>query len=369
MELWLRDEKLVRRGMFRALGMTVVLNRSGVGTWTLDASAEQPAVSRVRDGWGVIAVEDGQVVFSGPIEKRVIEQDSTRTVTWSGKTDMVVLEDRVTYPDPTNAAGSQTKGYYTDSGPAGEVISRLVDRNCGPGALTARRTRGFARPGLIGGNRVSVNTRLKPVVDEVQKLAAAGGLVVDLKQSGNELVLVSRPARDLSRAVRLTAHTGEVSSATMSQSAPTATVVVVGGQGEGASRQLKEQAATSPGWGGRRIEVFQDRRDTDDPAELVKAAGETLEKAAASATASSTVTDTPRRRFGVHYNVGDIVTVSFGDGAQVSETVESATLTWTETTRTVKLTVGAHESEDDRAPAWVSRVKALDARMRRVETQ
>lgn len=368
LDVWIRDPGLQRRGQVKVLGGSAVLRESGVGTWILRMPAENPVVQRIVEGWGVMVRDEFGVRFSGPVTKISVDHGVTDTVEVAGVTDMVVLADRVTYPDPASGPGAQKTAYYKDSGAAGAVITRLVDRNCGPGAIAARRTRGFVVPASTAGKPASVNTRLKPVVEEVQKLATTGGVVVDVVQDGVTLRLVQRPAQNLARAVRLSRDTGAVGNASMTLSAPEATVVVVGGQGEGAARQLVERTAPTPGWGGRRIEVFQDRRDTDDPNELTKAADETLAGAAGAASTTIEVRDTPTLRFGTDYLLGDTVTVDLGGGARLSDGVRVADVTWAETGRTVKLTVGAHSSEDDRTPAWVKKVAALARRLRGLES-
>ena len=368
LDVWIRDAGLQRRGRITVLSGSAVLRESGVGTWILSLPAENPVVQRVVEGWGVMVRDQYGVTFSGPVTKISTTYDNTKTVEIAGVTDMVVLSDRVTYPDPANGPGAQSVAYYKDAGAAGAVISRLVNRNCGPGAIAARRTRGFLVPASTAGTATSINTRLKPVIEEVAKLAKAGGLAVDVLQDGVTLKLVQRPVRDLSRAVRLSRDTGAVGDASVTLSAPEATVVVVGGQGEGATRQLVERAAPTSGWGGRRIEVFQDRRDTDDAKELTKAADETLAGASGSATASLEVRDTPSLRFGTDYQLGDTVTVDLGNGARLSDGVRVAEVAWDPAGRTVKLTVGSHDSDEDRAPAWVKKIAALTRRLRGLES-
>lgn len=367
-EVWIRDPGLQRRGRVEILSGSAVLRESGVGTWVLTMPAENPVVQRIAEGWGVMVRDQFGARFSGPVTKISTAYGITQNVEVAGVTDMVVLADRLTYPDPANGPASQSTAYYKDSGAAGAVISRLVDRNCGAGAIAARRTRGFTAPSSTLGASTTINTRLKPVIEEVSKLATAGGLVVDVVQDGVLLKLTQRRAQDLARAVRLTRETGEVGAASMSLSAPEATVVVVGGQGTGASRQLVERAAPVGGWGGRRIEVFQDRRDTDDANELTKSADETLTGAAGSATASIEVRDTDNLRFGTDYLLGDTVTVDLGGGARLSDGVRVAEIAWTTEGRTVALTVGSHDSEDDRTPKWVKKVAALTRKLRALES-
>ncbi len=76
---------------------------------------------------------------------------------------------------------------------------------------------------------------------------------------------------------------------TMVAEAASANMVAVAGQGQGVDRMIRESSdpASVGQWG--RVETFQDRRDTADPAELDKAAAETL----ASGVRPTTVVFTP----------------------------------------------------------------------------
>jgi hypothetical protein len=258
---------------------------------TVDEDAEwSPPVD---EGWGIIVYDQGHVVFSGPAEKIGTEdQGNAPDTTFSGKTDMVVLQDRVVYPNPALPAGQQNVGYRTGKGLAEDLIAALINENAGPGALVDRRTPGLRTVVSQGrGVLTSVNARFKVLLEEVQSLATVGNLVVDVVQDGTNLAVSVRAPVDLSREIRFQPEAG-LTAYNMSLTAPTVTAVLVAGQGEGAARTIREHRG-APSWGGRRIEVFQDRRDTDDTDELAKAGAETLAEGAASGSATFDTEETP----------------------------------------------------------------------------
>src|SRR5690606_19816788 len=125
------------------------------------------------------------------------------------------------------------------------------------------------------------------------------------------------------------------------------------------ARNIIERARASS-WG-RRVEAFKDQRDTDDADELEQSAVEQLDEGAASASATFVAGDVPGLRFGVDYRLGDTVSVEIGR-AIVSEPVRQVELSWDGHGRTARLSLGDHDSADDRAPKWVSKIKKLDAR-------
>src|SRR5690625_6669161 len=87
---------------------TVVLRGAGTRTWTVTGQGDDLA-SRVRDGWRVL-IQDGDVsVVSGPVTS-VAPDLADHTVTLDGVSDLVHVEDRLIYPDPSRQAESQKIG-------------------------------------------------------------------------------------------------------------------------------------------------------------------------------------------------------------------------------------------------------------------
>ncbi|MGG7653496.1 Gp37-like protein [Kocuria rosea] len=369
-QVWARDPGRIRRGLLTVLDAKCVLRESGVGNWTITIDENHPGSPRVEAGWGVVVVEDEQVLFSGPIESIATSQDGqARETTLSGVTDMCVLADRLVLPDPARASDAQTTvAYWARKGPAETLIADLINLQCGPAnPFSTRRTAGLASLVSQGRGPVSsVNARYSTVLEEVQVLATVGGLVVDVAQAGTDLVPVVRTRADRSRSVRFQPGTG-LSDYDVAVTSPSTTVVLVAGQGEGTARKVLFRSQSS-GWG-RRVEVFQDRRDTEDNDELSKAAAETLAEGAESASTTFTVAETADVRFGTHFWLGDTVTVALPGGGEVVDGVRAAEIAWDPHGRTVELTVGAPGTEPLKTPGVVTRTKKLMRQVRGLETR
>lgn len=367
MEVWARDPNRVRQGVIPALKLTAVLRETGVGTWTMTVDEDAEWSPPMGEGWGIIVYDQGQVVFSGPAETIAVEdQGDGRDTTFTGKSDMVALQRRLVLPSPGVSPEQQSAGYRTGKGPAEDLIAALINENAGPGAWTP-----WVTPGLLPvvsqgrGARTSVNARFSVLLEEVQTLATVGNLVVDVVQEGEDLAVSVREPVNLSREIRFQPEAG-LTSYSMSLAAPTVTDVLVAGQGVGAARTIKHYAG-APSWGGAIIVTFQDRRDTDDADELVKAGTETLAEGAASASATFEAEETEDQMFGRDFRLGDTVTVDLPHGAQVTDRVRVVEITWDEFGRTVRPTVGAHSTDEDKAPAWVKQIRDLKRQVRHLK--
>lgn len=344
----MRDEAFRPRGQIRATSLTAVLRLNAPASYTFDAHPEDlEKTSRIKKGWGLI-IQDEDLRISGPITSQTLKKDKGLSErTYVGTSDLALLSDRVTYPNPKAKPGSQDTAYYKQTGPAETLIKQLITANAGAEALPERRIPALTvASDRARGPRSSINTRLKDVLQEAAALAKASGLVLDCAQapdSASTVFEVSEVA-DKSRRIRLTARSDELIEYTVALTAPTATAVIVGGPGEGADRQLQEHTQENP-WGARRIEVFKDRRDTQEASELTKAAQEQLADSAEKTKLTFTVHDSPYRKFGRDYGLGDVITVELDTGAIFTEQITSATVTWENNAREVTLTVG--NTDDD----------------------
>lgn len=365
--VWARDPSRKIRGILPVVQGKAMLRESGVATWTFTVDGRHHLSAALADGWGVIVMDSGWQVLSGPL--LTIEHHAHGTTVdleLTGVSDMVHLEDRITYPDPGKPAEQQTTTtHYKRKGTGRELIAGLIDSQVGPGALAARRAPGLVAVPTSGpaGASTVIEARFTPVLDEVASLARASGLVVDLAQKPGTASLevsVTAPV-DRSRQVRFMPSTG-LGEYTTKTAAPTVSTVIVGAGGEGTARKVIERSQPAA----RRVERFQDRRDSTDQAELDKAAAETLAEGAATASATFKVSEAGRLRLGADYRLGDTVTVAPADGVQISDVLRAATIEWTPTGRAIEMTVGEHTTDDDKAPAWVRKVRDLQQQVRRI---
>lgn len=365
--VWAIDPDRRRRGQVKATACTAVFRDADVGTWQIEIPLGSPHAALFQNGWRVL-INDGDVTMSGPITD-IAPNLADWTLTLSGVDDLAPIQDRLVYPNPTQAAGAQGDAYYRRTGPAAEVIHDLIRRNAGTGALADRRVPGLAMrvaDGGLLGSKVTANLRFKNLLEESRALARLGGVTFSAVQEGEWIWLDFRVPEDRSRWVRFTGRNAGVTEGSYNLGAPTGTAAIVAGQGEGVARTIIER--TRPSTWGRRIEIFKDQRDTDDLAELEQSATEVLDDGAASAGAQFTVVETPRRRFGTDFFLGDTVSVEVG-ALTISEPVRAVELAWDGHGRTAKLTLGDNDAADQDTPTDVKRWKELDARVRSQEVR
>lgn len=365
----LRNEDHRPRGQIRFTKIDAVIRKNEIDSFIIEVDPrDNDKLNKVKPGWGVIIQED-ELVISGPINSPSMDStDGILERKLVGISDMTALADRLTLPDPKAEPGNQTVAYYKAKGPAETIIKNMVSANAGVDAIPARKTRRFKVAASQGQGAIStVNTRLKNLLVEAAKIADASNLVMTCAQAPGTLdsVFDIHPARNRSRRIRFSPATGEVTEFSNQQDAPTVTAVIVGAEGEGADRTLVEYS-NNDGWGGRRIEVFKDRRDTDEADEMAKTANEELSKGAAGVKVTFTVTDSAYRRFGRDYQVGDVVSVELQDGAVLVEQITSAKITWANGYREVELVIG--NSEDDKVTSEEKR-KLRDLSMQLLHLQ
>lgn len=352
------DEGLRPRGQLHVQKVQVVMRKNQPHTFAVDvAPASLNAARRVGEGWWLI-IRDGDLELSGPVTGcHRTTKNGAAELEISGSSALCLVGDRLTYPDPAHDETHQQAARYQRRGPGETVIKELVNLNTGAGAIPARRVDTLdVAPDKARGGQVSVDTRLKNLLEVATGLADEAGLLMMCSLTGRRITFDVRPVRDLSRRVRLSHVTGETTGWEMTSRAGTATAVVVGGQGEGADRTLTSVTATD-GYR-RRIEVFKDRRDTDDAAALEKSAREELQKGAPERTLKLTLAESPTRRFGEDFTVGDTITLDLEPGVTpYAAPVVEAKITWEAAAREVELTVGGL----DKTPA--------DARVERLRRE
>lgn len=353
----------IARAGVEVTACTAVLRDCGVHTWQVTAPAD--ALGHVGEGWRISIPG----ACSGLVTTREIGLDDGHLmVTLTGVGELVTLADALTYPVPSMPTEDQSDAaYWTVAGPAETVIRSMVDANVGPGAISARMAPRFSlAPSQGRGAQVSASVRWGNLLDEARALARAGGVTFDAIWGQGGYVLRFRTPRDLSRSVRFGGPRGGLEDLRLSTTGPTATAVIVAGQGQGEARTIRFYGSSGRSWG-RRVEVFKDQRQTDDPAEHAKAGAEALAEGAAGASAAFTVSEVPGLVYGTDYLLGDRVTVAAG-GMVVSEPVRQVELAWDGHGRMASLILGDHAQDDDKNPAWVQRIRALDARLRGLET-
>lgn len=341
-EVLMRDENYRPRGFLIASKVEMVRRLNRPDTFIVNVSAESAhQATRLREGWGLV-VQDGNFRVSGVITQFFrTAKDNNLEVEVTCTSELAFLGDRLTYPDPAHEETAQATARWHERGPAETLIKNLVVKNLGADALVSRRVPGFSvAPSLGRGGDALVDTRLKNLLDVVEPVATGAGLRLGVQFSPGGLTFDTAPTRDLSRRVRLSYVSGEVVSWEMTDRAPSVTAVIVGGQGEGVDRRLDSRQRLDS-WR-RRIEIFKDRRDTDDAGALEQEAKEELDKGVSERIMKVTVQESDTRKFGVAFDVGDTITLDVAPSVTpYNSRIVEAKIVWSEGMRTVELTAGA----------------------------
>lgn len=319
MQVIARDAALNRLGVIPFTGLQLVLRHLGVSSWQLQINADHPKASLLTAGGGIIVEDDTGTVLSGPCRIFGVATDdnaSGATLTVSGVSDDYLLAARLVYPDPTQPADNQIADAYDIRSGVGETVMKgLVDDNTGPSAILARRSGLTIEVDNTRGATVSSSARFDNLLDVLSTLGSAAGLGFQTVQVGSAIVFDVYEPADLTTTARFSTELGNLRGYSYELDAPNATRVIVAGQGEGTARTFIERSDTTAeaDWS-TRVEVFQDRRDTDDLPTLQQAGDETLADQGPATKLALSPVDTPRMRFREHYNRGDKVTVEIPGG-------------------------------------------------------
>ena len=342
-----RDVNLKRKGIIltRDLSLSAKIRWSSVGEWKLTLPGDHPMVPYLRTpGSGLIVTGPTGpstlgTVFSGPTiqPKRLRNlKNPDGTLTFSGVTDEIHLQDSLAYPSPSVAnPAAQTATNDVRTGKTETLMRQYVDANIGPSAPSGRR-RGLLSKIVLGGadatlgKTTSKSPRYQNLLELLQELATEATLGFRLMQEGDQLVFRVVPVRDLRKKVRLDVDQGTLTSEEVAFQGSGLTKAIVAGQGEGTARTIvtrttAQSVADETAWG-RAIEVFYDRRDSDDLLELQAKGDEELAATAGGTSAKVVPSDDATMRYLIDWREGDWLTVVVEGVEQTSVATEAVLL-------------------------------------------
>lgn len=288
-------------------------------------------------GVGAVLFEDNVQRMCGVVTD--IQRSGGRTGQVTLTSDLVRLWDRICYPNPGQAFGSQTTDYYVRTGNRETIMVDLVSANAGPGALVARQVNRLRVPVTQArGGTTALRLRFDNLGSTLARVAEQANLRVRVVHTPGAagtgwLDVVFEDAPDLSAWARYgTPKAGGPGLLSedwqLGLSAPTLTRAEVAAGGEGAARILSEQSDTTGAevlWG-RRIEQLVDQRQTTDTAEITQAGQDALVEGVAPTTVDAKILNSPGVRIGVDVPVGSVVRATL-DGLVVTERVREVTTT------------------------------------------
>ncbi|AGM12119.1 minor tail protein [Streptomyces phage Godpower] len=321
-----RNKDLERVGAIRPEELILELEDTfnNVGTWKLTLSVEHPLANALRSpGSGVIITGPTDIIMSGPMVKNEYAstpEDPGGSIVFEGISDSCILSDYLAFPDPSNIdPTTQTKSHDVRTGTVEAVMHSFVNANCGPGAPAARRKANLIL--AAHGNRGAVTTKsarfavLGNVLTELGLRASLGFRVV---QRGDDLVFETFQVLDRSAYIRLDVMNNTLSGSRVAITPPSATRVIIAGQGELVNRKFREvttaeSIAGEAEWG-RRIERWQDQRNTNEDDELDDSGLEILEEEGfTSVSAQAVPMEDSAVEFGRDWTMGDRVSVVVND--------------------------------------------------------
>jgi hypothetical protein len=327
-----------------------------VSTWQLEVDRRNRlAPDLCSEGAGIIVERFGEIVFSGYWTDQQHERSATaNTVTLTGVDDTGWLNRRLAYPDPNDVTPPYTsQAADVRTGAASDIISEFADENGGLATPVGRRIPGLFVPVSGFGPTLTNSGRWQlslPLLQEIALASEVAGTLVGFRivQSGTDLLFDVYAPADLTSTVRLSIDTGTLAGFSYKRTAPTMTYAIVGGDGEGTARTIveKQNGALIGLWG--RIEGdLVDARNAANATELGQAADTALAEGAGTTSLSITPVDTDTQRYGVHYSLGDKVTVivdtlgpNTGDGAMIQDVIREVAISLTPEKESIVPAVG-----------------------------
>lgn len=323
-----RDRDFVRLGQIAPeyMDLKFVDVHNGVGSWELRLPVEHPLLPSLKTkGAGIVVTEhwvEGVThkyrVFSGRMRSARLSQDAADPAgTWivTGVDDNIIAAATRVYPNPALPASAQDVAYWEKAGIAETIMKMAVQQNAGSAALTSRKyTWLTTTTDLLRGGNVRCSSRFDVLGDLLSSLGTSGGLGWEFRQAGNGLAFDVYVPADKTGEVRLDIRNGGLESNELGFTAPSASEVLVMGQGEGAERQIIPVTSMASdleavAWG-IRWEQVKDQRNTDVTAELIQAGQEILTENGSTINSLKVVpSDAPGMALGRNWYRGDRVTV------------------------------------------------------------
>lgn len=349
-DVYFYDKNLVRRGRLPVLSGSIVIRHNAVSTGVIDIDGNSSLWGRHELEGGHVAVyERGVQLIAGKLTK--LERDKTgglHDIQLHFSSHLSYVEGMITLPSPSRGLLSQTaRSHYKESTNAETLIKNMVKSHVGQTARTENRSPMIVDSSEGRGKTVKINSRFRNLLDEAHELASAGGglqFYTSLEKS--KIRFHMRKPDDLHRSVRLREADGSVKKFSYSLEAPTATRVLVAGQGEKTDRMFRLIETPQTVWEVKTL-LFQDRRDTDDPDDLVQAGEETLAEAGPVTSITIDTSMPGNRKYAHDFRVGDKISVQLSCKTNISDTLQRVELDWGATGISYTVSVGPHLEEPD----------------------
>lgn len=381
-QLLVTDKNLVVQGDplsgWTDLAVDLNFNQPAAGTVTLPAWPE--VMAQLAPGNRLVVIRNGAIWCAGPMESPQsftwdLESNAKPgVVTCQFSDDLARVAGYLTYPSPALAFSAQPADTTTraiTSTNAETIIRTLVNENCGPGALAARRIEQLVLDSVAGvGSSTSISTRLESLLDVCRTVAATDGLGFRTRQDGSQIKFGVYAPVDRTGSARFSEGLGNLRSVAFTLVAPLATAELVqGGDTSTATGVFVEvDSGTAADW--YRVEKLQDQTGVVDDAdgELTQAGTLALGDDNPQSSLATVTVDTEDLQAGRDYGLGDRVTVVLPTGLEVQDVVRTIRLEATPDSGEVVTSVVGNQDQST-ASQTIRVVRDLARRLGRLETR
>lgn len=304
--------------------LDIKLRYNDVSTWQLTFNRAHPMATYLTDtGAGIIVRREGSStpIISGPwVEMEDSSDGDLDHITLSGVSDLVWLQRRLAYPDPSDIVPPYPVLEDLETGTASTVLRYFVNENAATAAEPARQVFGLAAGAdPVVGPSVTVAGRwqnLLQISQEIANTSEAQGTPLGFTAyqtvflGNNTISFFVFPSVDLSDSIKFSRDLNNLAAYSYKRTAPTCNYAIVGGDGEGTARTFyeKPQSQSIADWG-RIEEDLTDARNGSTTVELSQSADTALTEGASTTSLSITPIDTDTQKFGIHYTLGNKVSV------------------------------------------------------------
>lgn len=325
----LYNKEFVRQGWLGdPESVSVSVNHNAVGDAAIVVGSSNAKIPLLFErGARVVIDYREEQIMSGAVRARSGQGPALDgSMTFTVVDDWRLFHRILGWPVPTAPLTGQTNEFHAFSGPAETVLKTAVLTN----AVNRLGEPITIAEDLARGENISVAFRFHPLADLLFPAVDTAGIGATVRQQGAGLVVDCYEPSLHPRT--LTEVGGVVTEWSWTQAEAEATDVIVGGAGEGTARAFA--GYTDPALAaalGERIEVFRDASSTGSGDVMAERAQETFIETARKSGLSVTLAETSVFRYGGFggVRVGDQVSLEVGDGLVITDTLRSATFSWT----------------------------------------
>ena len=293
-----------------------------IGSWSMENRSLTKCP--LEPGMGIIVVRNNAFCYSGIVEQIQDVMDAkTGLYSWSvqGVGDLGYLARRICYVDP--ATGRTTEyHHYIDTGKLPVVVDRLIKKNLGTEAMTARKESIVEdNPNSLDfGPTVSTYLRFQNMLTAIKAYCLANNYNIRpvWDEENSKIYYEVFQGRDLSNGIVFTEQLNNITESERIAIAPEGNYILAGGTGEMTERTFATAQNTNSirTWG--RIEVFQDARNQHNVDDYV---GEVLvRKSEGTEGYSVTASDADNApQYWIDYQLGDYVSMKIGESYVVAQ--------------------------------------------------